>query len=81
GGPMVGCASPSVSMAGPFAAGASSAGTPATTSADTTGTVSPGGGQTASSATKIDVPADIGPVALHDAAAGGDAKALFEIGS
>ncbi|RWH42205.1 MAG: hypothetical protein EOQ81_30950, partial [Mesorhizobium sp.] len=68
-------------MPGAAAAGASSAGTPATTSADTTGTVPPGGGQTASSAAKIDVPADIGPVALHDAAAGGDAKALFEIGS
>ncbi|TGQ21149.1 peptidoglycan-binding protein [Mesorhizobium sp. M00.F.Ca.ET.217.01.1.1] len=71
----------STPMPGAAAAGASSAGTPATTSADTTGTVPPGGGQTASSAAKIDVPADIGPVALHDAAAGGDAKALFEIGS
>ncbi|TJV75155.1 MAG: SEL1-like repeat protein, partial [Mesorhizobium sp.] len=69
----------STPMPGAAAAGASSAGTPATTSADTTGTVPPGGGQTASSAAKIDVPADIGPVALHDA--GGDAKALFEIGS
>ncbi|TPK68092.1 peptidoglycan-binding protein [Mesorhizobium sp. B2-4-15] len=30
---------------------------------------------------KFDIPADAGPAALRDAAAGGDAKALFEIGS
>ncbi|RWD89477.1 MAG: peptidoglycan-binding protein [Mesorhizobium sp.] len=63
------------------ATGTPSASTPATTSADTTGTVPPATSQTAISAAKIDIPADIGPVALHDAAAGGDAKALFEIGS
>lgn len=62
-------------------AGASSASTPAATSADTTGTVPPAGGQPANSVAKIDIPTDIGPVALRDAAAGGDAKALFEIGS
>ncbi|WP_192250176.1 peptidoglycan-binding protein [Mesorhizobium silamurunense] len=63
------------------AAGASSASTPETTSADTTGAVPPAGGQTAASVAKIDIPTDIGPVALRDAAAGGDVKALFEIGS
>ncbi|TGQ24278.1 hypothetical protein EN859_036410, partial [Mesorhizobium sp. M00.F.Ca.ET.216.01.1.1] len=63
------------------AAGASSASTPAATSADTTGTVPPAGGQPANSVAKIDIPTDIGPVALRDAAAGGDAKALFEIGA
>jgi len=52
---------------------------PAATSADTTGTVPPAGSQTA--AAKFDIPSEIGPVALRDAAAGGDAKALFEIGS
>ncbi|MEI9415441.1 SEL1-like repeat protein, partial [Mesorhizobium sp. Cs1321R2N1] len=31
--------------------------------------------------TKFDIPADAGPAALRDAAAGGDAKALFEVGS
>ncbi|MDG4892059.1 peptidoglycan-binding protein [Mesorhizobium sp. WSM4976] len=52
---------------------------PATTSADTTGTVPPAVSQTA--AAKFDIPSEIGPVALRDAAAGGDAKALFEVGS
>jgi len=55
------------------------AGAPAATSADTTGAVPPAGSQAA--AAKFDIPSEIGPVALHDAAAGGDAKALFEIGS
>ncbi len=32
-------------------------------------------------AAKFDIPADAGPAALREAAAGGDAKALFEIGS
>ncbi|CDX36572.1 Peptidoglycan-binding domain 1 protein [Mesorhizobium plurifarium] len=52
---------------------------PAATSADTTGAVPPAASQTA--AAKFDIPSEIGPVALRDAAAGGDAKALFEIGS
>ncbi|RAZ87421.1 peptidoglycan-binding protein [Mesorhizobium hawassense] len=51
----------------------------APTSADTTGAVPPASSQAA--AAKFDIPSEIGPVALHDAAAGGDAKALFEIGS
>ncbi|AID27871.2 localization factor PodJL [Mesorhizobium sp. USDA 4775] len=45
---------------------------------DTTGAVAPAG---AAVANKYDIPADAGPAALRDAAAGGDAKALFEIGS
>ncbi|MER8419001.1 peptidoglycan-binding protein [Mesorhizobium sp. M1329] len=56
---------------------------PATTTAatqDTTGTVPPADAAAAGVA-KIDVPADAGPAALRDAAAGGDAKAMFEIGS
>ncbi|RAZ75892.1 peptidoglycan-binding protein [Mesorhizobium atlanticum] len=62
----------------PAADGAASS-APAATSADTTGAVPPAASQTA--AAKFDIPSEIGPVALHDAAAGGDAKALFEVGS
>ncbi|MER9231923.1 peptidoglycan-binding protein [Mesorhizobium sp. M0622] len=57
---------------------------PATTTAaaqDTTGTVPPADAAAAAGVAKIDVPAGVGPAALRDAAAGGDAKALFEIGS
>ncbi|TPL05202.1 MULTISPECIES: SEL1-like repeat protein [unclassified Mesorhizobium] len=61
------------------AAESAPSGAPAATSADTTGAVPPAASQTA--AAKFDIPSEIGPVALHDAAAGGDAKALFEIGS
>ncbi|MBZ9985605.1 peptidoglycan-binding protein [Mesorhizobium sp. BH1-1-5] len=64
--------------ASPAADGAA-ASAPAATSADTTGAVPPAASQAA--AAKFDIPAEIGPVALHDAAAGGDAKALFEVGS
>lgn len=64
--------------AGPAADGAAS-GAPAATSADTTGAVPPAASQTV--AAKFDIPSEIGPVALRDAAAGGDAKALFEVGS
>ncbi|MBZ9918857.1 peptidoglycan-binding protein [Mesorhizobium sp. BR1-1-12] len=46
---------------------------------DTTGAVVPAGAPAAPA--KFDIPADAGPVALRDAAATGDAKALFEIGS
>ena len=67
--------------AGVPAAGTSSSSTPAGTGAETTGTVPPADSQTATSAAKIDIPTEIGPIALRDAAAGGDAKALFEIGS
>ncbi|TPL45842.1 SEL1-like repeat protein [Mesorhizobium sp. B2-4-6] len=61
------------------AAESTPAGAPAATSADTTGAVPPAASQTA--AAKFDIPSEIGPVTLRDAAAGGDAKALFEIGS
>ncbi|TIL59569.1 MAG: peptidoglycan-binding protein [Mesorhizobium sp.] len=53
--------------------------TPATQ--DMTGTVTPSVASTAAATAKIDIPADAGPAALRDAAAGVDAKALFEIGS
>ncbi|UVC15611.1 peptidoglycan-binding protein [Mesorhizobium onobrychidis] len=55
------------------------AATPATQ--EMTGTVTPADASTAAATAKIDIPADAGPAALRDAAAGGDAKALFEIGS
>lgn len=48
---------------------------------DTTGAVAPAGATATAAAAKFDIPADAGPAALRDAAAGGDAKALFEIGS
>ncbi|BCG97698.1 peptidoglycan-binding protein [Mesorhizobium sp. 131-2-1] len=47
----------------------------------TTGTVPPAGAAPEAAAAKYDIPADAGPQALLDAAAGGDAKALFEVGS
>ncbi|AZN97826.1 peptidoglycan-binding protein [Mesorhizobium sp. M9A.F.Ca.ET.002.03.1.2] len=50
------------------------------TTPDMTGTVIPADASTATTA-KMDIPADAGPAALRAAAAGGDAKALFEIGS
>lgn len=55
------------------------AATPATQ--EMTGTVTPADASTAAASANIDIPADAGPAALRDAAAGGDAKALFEIGS
>ncbi|WP_256748894.1 peptidoglycan-binding protein [Mesorhizobium sp. Mes31] len=48
---------------------------------DTTGAVPPTNASPAAAAAKIDIPANAGPAALRDAAANGDAKALFEIGS
>ncbi|MEI8717436.1 peptidoglycan-binding protein [Mesorhizobium sp. ISC11] len=51
-----------------------------TTAKDTTGAVPPVDASPATTA-KFDIPADAGPAALRDAAASGDAKALFEIGS
>src|SRR6185312_2655993 len=53
---------------------------PSATSPDTTGAVPAADAPLAAQA-KIDVPADAGPVALRQAAAEGDAKALFEVGS
>ncbi|MEZ2328126.1 peptidoglycan-binding protein [Mesorhizobium sp. RCC_202] len=63
------------------AANSSAASAQAATSADTTGAVPPADSQAATAAAKIDIPSEIGPIALRDAAGGGDAKALFEIGS
>lgn len=56
---------------------------PATTptAQDMTGTVPPANASTTPAIAKIDIPADAGPAALRDAAADGDARALFEIGS
>ncbi|RUT82736.1 SEL1-like repeat protein, partial [Mesorhizobium sp. M7A.T.Ca.US.000.02.2.1] len=51
-----------------------------TAAKDTTGAVPPADASPAMT-TKFDIPADAGPAALRDAAASGDAKALFEIGS
>lgn len=51
------------------------------TALDMTGAVAPAVASTTPAIAKIDIPADAGPAALRDAAAGGDAKALFEIGS
>ncbi|MDG4883545.1 peptidoglycan-binding protein [Mesorhizobium sp. WSM4884] len=79
--PAAGAPAASTSVPGAPAAGASSASAPAGTAAETTGTVPPADSQTAISAARIDTPTEIGPAALRDAAAGGDAKALFEIGS
>jgi localization factor PodJL len=64
-----------------LAAAPAAAATTRDTTPDMTGTVTPADASTAAATAKIDIPADAGPVALRDAAAGGDAKALFEIGS
>jgi localization factor PodJL len=53
----------------------------APSASDTTGAVPPADTAATPVVAKIDVPADAGPQALRDAAAGGDAKALFELGS
>jgi localization factor PodJL len=51
------------------------------TAKDTTGAVAPADAPAAAATPKFDIPAEAGPAALRDAAAGGDPKALFEIGS
>ncbi|WP_095082337.1 peptidoglycan-binding protein [Mesorhizobium sophorae] len=51
------------------------------TAKDTTGAVPPADTSPAAATAKFDIPTDVGPLALRDAAAGGDAKALFEVGS
>ncbi|WP_137929462.1 peptidoglycan-binding protein [Mesorhizobium comanense] len=51
------------------------------TASDTTGAVALAQTSPATATAKFDIPADAGPVALRDAAANGDAKALFEVGS
>ncbi|WP_027054477.1 peptidoglycan-binding protein [Mesorhizobium erdmanii] len=48
---------------------------------ETTGAVAPTDAPAAAATAKFDIPADAGPAALREAAAGGDAKALFEVGS
>ncbi len=48
---------------------------------DTTGAVASADASAETAAAKIDIPAEAGPAALREAAAGGDARALFEIGS
>jgi localization factor PodJL len=48
---------------------------------DTTGAVAPTDTPAVAATAKFDIPADAGPAALRDAAANGDAKALFEVGS
>ncbi|MER8850922.1 peptidoglycan-binding protein [Mesorhizobium australicum] len=63
-------------QAAPAAPGATAA-----TTNDMTGAVAPMDKPAATAATKFDIPSDAGPAALRDAAAGGDAKALFEVGS
>ncbi|ESZ03558.1 MULTISPECIES: SEL1-like repeat protein [unclassified Mesorhizobium] len=78
---------PTTATAGPAAADAQPAAAvmaPSasdTTASDTTGAVPPADAAVPAVVAKIDVPADAGPQALRDAAAGGDAKALFELGS
>ena len=55
---------------------------PAAAEADTTSAIPPAGApEPAATAAAIDAPAGIGPAALREAAAEGDAKALFEIGT
>ncbi|UDL92271.1 peptidoglycan-binding protein [Mesorhizobium sp. PAMC28654] len=61
---------------------AASSATAVDTTGDTTGAVPPANASAAGAVTaKMDIPANAGPQALRDAAAGGDSKALFEIGS
>ncbi len=54
---------------------------PGVSDTDKTGALPPVGDTTAPVTAAIDVPQNIGPTALRDAAVGGDAKALFEVGS
>ncbi|PDQ21572.1 peptidoglycan-binding protein, partial [Mesorhizobium sanjuanii] len=90
--PMASAASPDAMAASPEATASTSAETttaepmataPANTPSaqDMTGAVAPADASTTPAIAKIDIPADAGPAALRDAAADGDAKALFEIGS
>lgn len=51
------------------------------TAKDTTGAVPPADASPAEATAKFDIPTDVGPLALRDAAGNGDAKALFEVGS
>lgn len=72
---------PTTAIAEP-AAEAQPAATPAVMApSETTGAVPPADAAATPVVAKIEIPADAGPQALRDAAAGGDAKALFELGS
>lgn len=73
---------PTTATAEPAAADAQpAAAVMAPSATDTTGALPPTDAAATPVVAKIDVPADAGPQALRDAAAGGDAKALFELGS
>ncbi len=75
---------PTAAVAEPAPAETQPAATPAVMASapqDKTGAIPPADAAATPVVAKIDVPADAGPQALRDAAAGGDAKALFEIGS
>ncbi|MGX9142115.1 peptidoglycan-binding protein [Mesorhizobium sp. 128a] len=73
---------PTTATAEPAAADAQpAAAVTAPSASDTTGTVPPADTAATPVVAKIDIPTDAGPQALRDAAAGGDAKALFELGS
>jgi localization factor PodJL len=50
-------------------------------STDTTGAVQPADTSAAAGPARFDIPAGDAPAALRDAASGGDAKALFEVGA
>lgn len=76
---VAGAAQPTNTDAQPAAAAPTAANE--TIAKDTTGAVAPADASKTAAANKFDIPADAGPAALRDAAAGGDAKALFEIGS
>ncbi|MGX5849367.1 peptidoglycan-binding protein [Mesorhizobium sp. PL10] len=73
---------PTTATAEPAAADAQpAAAVTAPSASDTTGAVPPADIAATPVVAKIDIPTDAGPQALRDAAAGGDAKALFELGS
>lgn len=72
---------PTTATAEPAADAQPAAAVVAPSASDTTGAVPPADTAATPVVAKIDVPADAGPQALRDAAAGGDAKALFELGS
>ncbi|TPK97750.1 peptidoglycan-binding protein [Mesorhizobium sp. B2-4-12] len=74
---------PSATVSEAMASAAPAPTAPAMPMATTDSTVKDGTGGVAPAAAmaRFDIPADAGPAALRDAASGGDAKALFEIGS
>ena len=72
---------PTTATAEPAADAQPAAAVVAPSASDTTGAVPLADTAATPVVAKIDVPADAGPQALRDAASGGDAKALFELGS